>query len=157
MSAIPDTKIRVQIRFVSPRQGSVGQKFRHLAVVGICCRHVANIPSQAWDDTALKMQEKNVISKNGLYWGRPQVLRLKWKCTGTPTSCDKHNYLTEYRVKDRYSEYPTQCDSIIIITVKKAKEWAKAELEVENSFVNLFGLDSSQSQRSDDDPLSPPP
>ena len=40
--------------------------------------------------------------------------------------------------------------------MKKAKEQAKAELEAESSFVDLFGLDSSQSQRSDAGPPSPP-
>ncbi len=34
------------------------------------------------------------------------------------------------------------------------EDWAKAELEVESSYVDLFGIDNSQSQ---DDPLSPPP
>ncbi len=31
---------------MSPRQGDVGQKCRHLAVGAPCCRHVADIPSQ---------------------------------------------------------------------------------------------------------------
>ena len=77
------------------------------------------------------------------------------KCTGTPTTCNKHDYPAEYRVKDKYSKWHTQCNSIVIITVEKAKR-AKAELEVESSFVDLFGLDSSQSQRSDAGPPSPP-
>ena len=54
----------------------------------------------AWDDTALEMQAKNVRPVNGLFWGEPQVVRLRWKCTGTPTRVDKHDYPTEYRVKD---------------------------------------------------------
>ena len=41
----------------------------------------------AWDDTALEMQAKNVRPVNGLFWGEPQVVRLKWKCTGNPTLC----------------------------------------------------------------------
>jgi len=36
-----------------------------------------------------------------------------------------------------------------LVTAKKAEERAKAELEVESGFVDLFGLDSGQSQRSD--------
>ena len=40
--------------------------------------------------------------------------------------------------------------------MKKAKEQANAELEAESSFVDLFGLDSSQSQRSDAGPPSLP-
>ncbi len=30
-----------------------------------------------------------------------QVVRLRWKCTGTPTAVNKHDYLTEYKVRDR--------------------------------------------------------
>ena len=31
----------------------------------------------AWDDTALEMQAKNVRPMNGLFWGEPQVVRLR--------------------------------------------------------------------------------
>ena len=103
------------------------------------------------------MSDKNVLPKNDLYWGKPQVVRLKWKCTGTPTACNKHDYPTEYGGNDKYGEWHTQFDSIVIIPLKKAKERAKVELEVESIFVDFFGLDSSQSQRSDDGPPSPPP
>jgi hypothetical protein len=48
----------------------------------------------AWDDTALAMQAKNVRPVNGLFWGEPQVARLRWKCTGTPTAVNKHDYPT---------------------------------------------------------------
>jgi hypothetical protein len=110
----------------------------------------------AWDDTALEMQAKNVRPVNGLFWGEPQVVRLRWKCTGTPTAVNKHDYLTEYRVRDKRGEYHVQCDCIVIMTVKKAEERTQVELEVVTSYVDLFGIDSSQSQRSDDPP-SPPP
>jgi hypothetical protein len=36
----------------------------------------------AWDDMALEMQAKNVRLVNGLFWGEPQVVQLRWKCTG---------------------------------------------------------------------------
>jgi hypothetical protein len=48
-----------------------------------------------------------------------------------------------------------QCDCIMIVTVRKAEKRTQAELEVATSYVDLFGIDSSQSQRSDDPP-SPP-
>ena len=38
----------------------------------------------AWDDTALEMQQQNVHPLNGLFWGEPQVVQLKWKCTALP-------------------------------------------------------------------------
>jgi hypothetical protein len=44
----------------------------------------------------------------------------------------------------------------VLVTVKKAEEQTQAEVEVESSYIDLFGIDSSQSQRSDDPP-SPPP
>ena len=110
----------------------------------------------AWDDTALEMQAKNVRPVNGLFWGEPQVARLKWKCTGTPTAVNKHDYPTEYKVRDKKGEYQVQCDCIVIVTVRKAEERTQAELEVATSYVDLFGIDSSQSQRSDDPPPSPP-
>ena len=109
----------------------------------------------AWDDTALAMQAKNVRPVNGLFWGEPQVARLMWKCMGTPTAVNKQDYPTEYRVKDKRGEWHVQCDCIMIVTVRKAEERTQAELEVATSYVDLFGIDSSQSQRSDDPP-SPP-
>ena len=110
----------------------------------------------AWDDTALEMQAKNVRPVNGLFWGEPQVVRLKWKCTGTPTAVNKHDYPTEYKVRNNIGEYQVQCDCIVIVTVRKAEERTQAELEVATSYVDLFGIDSNQSQRSNDPPPSPP-
>ena len=49
----------------------------------------------AWEFKALEIQAKNVRPKNGLYWGEPQVVRLRWKCMGTPTAVNKHDYPTE--------------------------------------------------------------
>jgi hypothetical protein len=108
----------------------------------------------AWDSTALEIQEKKEHPKNGLFWGKPQVVRLKWKCTGMPTTVKKHDYPTDYRVKDRRGEWHVQYNCIMLITVKKAEEWAKVELEAESNYVDLFGFNSSQSQN---DPPSPPP
>ena len=104
------------------------------------------------------MQAKNVRPVNGLFGGEPQVVRLRWKCTCTPTAVNKHaDYPTEYRVKDKRGEWHVQCDCIVLVTVvRKAEEQTQAELEVESSYMDLFGINSSQSQRSDGPP-SPPP
>ncbi len=56
-----------------------------------------------WDDTALEMQQQNVHPLNGLFWGEPQVVQLRWKCTGTPTRVNKHDYPTTYKVSGTYS------------------------------------------------------
>jgi hypothetical protein len=109
----------------------------------------------AWDNTALDMQAKNLRPVNGLFWGKPQVVRLKWKCTGKPTAINKHDYPTGYKVRDNRDVWHVQCNCIVIVTVRKAEERTQAELEVATSYVDLFGIDSSQSQRSDDPP-SPP-
>jgi hypothetical protein len=45
----------------------------------------------AWDDTVQEMEAKKVQSKNRLFWGKPQVVWLKWKCTGMPTAVNKHD------------------------------------------------------------------
>jgi hypothetical protein len=47
----------------------------------------------ACDNMVQEMEGKKVYPKNGLYWGTPQVVYLKWKCTGTPIAVDKLNYL----------------------------------------------------------------
>ena len=109
----------------------------------------------AWDDTVLAMQAKNVRPVNGLFWGEPQVARLMWKCTGTPTAINKHDYPTEYKVRDNRGVWHVQCDCIVIVTVRKVEEKTQVELEVSTNYADLFGIDSSQSQRSDDPP-SPP-
>ena len=111
----------------------------------------------AWDNTALEMQRQNVRPLNGLFWGERQVVRLRWKCTGTPTAVKKHNYPTEYKVRDKRGDWHVQCDCIMLVTVRKAEERTQAELEVESSYMDLFGVDSSQSQSQRSDPPSPPP
>jgi hypothetical protein len=121
----------------------------------ILCK-IMGMEYREWDDTALEMQVKNVCPVNGLFWGEPHVVRLRWKCMGTPTAVNKHDYLTEYKVRDKRGVWHVQCDCIVIMTVKKAEERTQAELEVATSYVDLFGIiDSSQSQRSDNTP-SPP-
>ena len=103
------------------------------------------------------MQRQNVRPLNGLFWGKRQVVRLRWKCTGTPTAVNKHNYPTEYKVRDKRGVWHVQCDCIVLVTARKAEERTQAELEVESSYMDLFGVDSSQSQSQRSDPPSPPP
>ena len=49
-----------------------------------------------------------------------------------------------------------QCNCMVIVIVKKAEERAQVEVEVESSYVDPFGIDRSQSQKSDDPPISKP-
>ncbi len=106
----------------------------------------------AWHNN-IEMQVKNVRPVNGLFGGEPQVVWLRWKCTCTPTAVNKHDYPTEYRVKDKRGEWHVQCDCIMLVTVRKAEEWTQAELEVATSYVDLFRIGSSlESKRSDNPP-----
>jgi hypothetical protein len=74
------------------------------------------------DDMALEMQTKKVHPKNEFFWGKLQVVRLKWKCMGTPTAINKHNFLPKCSVCGKRGKWHTQCDCIVIITVKRAKD-----------------------------------
>ncbi len=47
-----------------------------------------------------------------------------------------------------------QCNCIVLITVQSAENQIRGELEVKSSFINLFGVNNSQSQ---DNPPTPPP
>ena len=67
------------------------------------------------------------------------MVRLWWRCTGTPTAVKKHDYPTEYRVRDKRGDWHVQCNCIVLMTVRKAEEWAQAELEVESSYMDLLG------------------
>ena len=101
----------------------------------------------AWDDLRMEMRNKNMRSKQGLFGGAPMVLHLKWKCTGTPIVNVK-DYPTSYKVKDKSGEVHTQCNCIVLITVKKAEERFKEAVKEERGCVDLFGNYSSQSQMS---------
>jgi hypothetical protein len=87
--------------------------------------------------------------------GELMVVHLKWKCTGTPIVAVK-DYPTSYKVKDKFDEVHTQCNCILLITVKKAEEQVREAVKEERGYVDLFG-DSNQSQMSGYSPPSPPP
>jgi hypothetical protein len=76
---------------------------------------------------------------------------------GTPTAVNKHDYPMEYKVRDKRGVWRVQCDCIVLVTARKAEERTQAELEVESSYMDLFGVDSSQSQSQRSDPPSSPP
>jgi hypothetical protein len=66
---------------------------------------------------------------------------------------NKLDYQTLHWVKI-CGEWHVQCDCIVLITVQSAENCVENELEVKGSYVDQFGVDSSQSQ---DDPPTPPP
>jgi hypothetical protein len=71
-----------------------------------------------------------------------------------PIAADKLNYPrpSAYHVKMR-GEWHMQCNCIVLITVQSAENCVANELEVKSSLVDLFGVNSSQSQ---DNPPTPP-
>jgi hypothetical protein len=74
----------------------------------------------AWDAMVQEKEAKKVHSKNGLFWGMPQVGYLRWKCMGTPIAIDKLDYQTQYCVKI-CGEWHVQCNCIVLITVQSAE------------------------------------
>jgi hypothetical protein len=98
-----------------------------------------------WDNTVQEMEVKKVHSKNVLFLGKPVVARLKWKLMGMPTTPNKHDYSTEYKVPDKKGKWHVQCICIVIVALQRAENQLVAELEVKTSFVDLFEIDSSQS------------
>jgi hypothetical protein len=73
-----------------------------------------------WNDTVQEMEGKKVYPQNGLYWGKPQVAYLKWKCTGTPIAINKLDYQMPYHVKI-CGERHVQCNCIMLITLQSAE------------------------------------
>lgn len=105
----------------------------------------------AYDDVAQEMLEKKVISESKLYWGEPQVVRLKWECTGTH-KIFKGDYAIDYVVRDPSGRKNRQRNTILIVRVKKAKERSAAAAEVVVKEISLLGVFSQGSSND-----SPPP
>ncbi len=68
----------------------------------------------------IRCRRWNVYPKNGLYWQKPQVAYLKWKCTGTPVAINELDYQTPYCVKIG-GEWHVQCNCIVLITLQSAE------------------------------------
>jgi hypothetical protein len=58
----------------------------------------------------------------------------------------KRDYPTEYNVRDTCGHKHTQCNCIIIVTVKKVDEQPKVELEVNTGSVNFLGLTAARAR-----------
>ena len=62
----------------------------------------------AFHDVSQENQEKKVCPKNTIYWDKPQVVHLKWECTGTPTIF-KGDYPIDYIATDSNGRQNCQC------------------------------------------------
>ena len=101
------------------------------------------------------MQDKNVRPENQLFRGARQVVRLKWECTGAFLII-KRDYEIDYVNVDKNRRRNHQCNSVLIVQVKKAKEQAETEAKVNKGQMSLFGSFSQGSPGSGYHP-SPPP
>jgi hypothetical protein len=111
----------------------------------------------AYDDVTqeMQMQEKKIQPEHKLYWGAPKIVRLKWECT-TATTIIKHDYEIDYVNVDLKGRKNRQCNSVLIVQVKKAKERAETEAEVDAGQSNLFGAFSQISHGSANRPIVSP-
>jgi hypothetical protein len=110
----------------------------------------------AYDEVVQEMQEKKIRPEHKLYWGAPQVVRIKWECTGA-TTIIKCDYEIDYINVDSRGRRNRQCNLVLIVQVKKAKERAQAEAVVDAGQISLFGAFSQSSHGSSGNPPRPPP
>jgi hypothetical protein len=89
------------------------------------------------------MFAKKIKYDNTLIWGVPRVVCLKWKCMGTPTIF-KRDYPIDNVAVDVNGRRNRQCNTIIIVKLKKAKE-RTAAAEVNVGQINIFGTFSQGS------------
>jgi hypothetical protein len=108
----------------------------------------------SYDDIEQEMQTKKMRSKNKLFGGKPQVVHLKRGCTGTHKKI-KRNYPIDYVFVDRKERRNWQSNTILIIKLKKAKERAAIEADVDIGQVHHFGAFSQSSYGSSIYPPSP--
>ena len=78
-------------------------------------------------------------------------MRIKWECTGA-TAIFKHDYEINYVNVNSKGRRNRQCNSVLIIQVKRAKECATTEAEVAAGQISLFGAFSQSSNASDNPP-----
>jgi hypothetical protein len=100
---------------------------------------------------ATQEMHRNKVSPDagGQYWGAPQVIRLREKCTGTPTDAI-YPYPTKTKV-DGHRQYNTLAHCRVQLALKHYSNAAPTHYRT----IDLFGIQSSQ--ESHDDPDSPPP
>ena len=110
----------------------------------------------AYDDVVQEMHEKKILPERKLYWGAPQVVRLKWECTGV-TTIIKRDYEIDYVNVDSKGRKNHQCNSVLIVRVKRSKERAEMKAEADAGQISLFGAFSQSSHGSSGNPPSPPP
>ena len=77
------------------------------------------------------------------------------ECTGA-TTIFKHDYPIEYVIVNLKGKKNRQCNLVLIVQVKRAKERAETEAEVDSGQISLFGAFCQDSNASDTPPSHPP-
>ena len=77
-----------------------------------------------YNDVTQEIQEKKIRPEHKLFWGAPQVVHIKWECTGA-TTIFKRDYPIKYVIVDSKGRKNRQCNSVLIVQVKRAKERAE--------------------------------
>jgi hypothetical protein len=93
------------------------------SIMGFSYSHSSHC-TVAYDNIVQEMQEKKVLPEHKLYWGASPVVHLKWECTGA-TTIIKHNYKIDYVNVNASGRRNRQCNSVLIIKLKKTKEHAE--------------------------------
>ena len=84
-----------------------------------------------------EMKVKKVLPENKQFGGAPQVMCIKLECTGTFLII-KRDYEIDYVIVDDKKQRNHQCNSICIIKVKKTKNRAVTEAEVDTGKISLL-------------------
>ena len=99
----------------------------------------------AVDDNAQRMRSDKIDESGDFFWGTPQVINLKVKCTGTPEFGYKE-YPTGHVVRGKHKQFNCVCTC----KVQVAEQRTSTVFGVARGVVDMFGLPSSQS--SNDSP-----
>ena len=108
----------------------------------------SHVRVRAFDDVTQQMyKDKIEPDTNGLYWGDPQKVHLKSKCTGTPITQAKVYQAppTAVVIRDRNGHWNYQFHTIIVsCKVQIANLCKTATVKTKTTVVNMCDIPSSQ-------------
>jgi len=106
----------------------------------------------AFDNAVQDMyRDKVTPDAGGQYWGAPQVIHLRKKCTGTPV-IHTYVYPTSFKIEGSH-QYNTLAHCRVQLAVQRISRSAPTHRQV----INLFDIQSpSQESRDDRDDHAPP-
>ena len=104
-------------------------------------------------DNAVQAMYHNKVTPDagGQYWGAPQVINLREKCTGTPV-INVYPYRTNFKIEG-YRQYNTLVHCRVQLVVQRISRSAPTHSRV----IDLFDIQSSQESHDCDDRAHPPP